>query len=144
MTRLSRLSVRAYARLTPEQRRAVDELRYEDPDSARRGELKTILGWRRTVEETIAYARKLVDGGMALSAAAIRLDVDPDYLWRLLEKVPDIPNRSRNPSTHPENPGLTDKGKGAGLPPAPERPWPVYDSDPFAYDFGTALRSARE
>ncbi len=88
MSRLSRLSARAYGHLTPEQRRAVDVLRYDDPDAAGRGEQKMILGWRRTAEETAAYARKLIDGGMMVDAAAGRLGVKTDHLRRLLSEDP--------------------------------------------------------
>jgi hypothetical protein len=144
MTRLSRLSARAYARLAPEQRRAVDELRYEDPDSARRGELKTILGWRRTAEETAAYARKLIKRRLVRSTILAELGCSERHLRRLLEKVSEVEIEARKPAPGLEKTDIIDKGKGVGLPPAPERPWPVYSSDPFGYDFGAALRSAHE
>jgi hypothetical protein len=142
MTYLSRLSARAYARLAPEQRRAVDELRYENPDSARRGELKTILGWQRTAEETAAYARKLIKRRLVRSKILAELGCTERHLRRLLKKVSDVETEACKPAPGLEKTDINDKGKGAGLPPAPERPWPVYDSDPFAYNFGTALRSA--
>jgi hypothetical protein len=88
VSRLSRLSARAYGRLTPEQRRAVDQLRYSDPNAAERGELKTTLGWKRTAEETAAYARNLIAGGMMVDAAAGRLGVEADHLRRLLSEDP--------------------------------------------------------
>jgi hypothetical protein len=156
VSRLSRLSVRAYGRLTLEQRRAVDQLRYghlasAGLDAASRGEAKTVLGWRRTAEETAACARKLVGAGMMPGAAARRLDVDPDYLRRLLEKVPDVENEPRNPSTHPGNPGLTDNGKGVGRPgrsgrrqapdPHPDPGRVMYAGDE-SYNFEAALRRA--
>jgi hypothetical protein len=160
VSRLSRLSVRAYGRLTPERRLAVDRLRHGHltpagaPGAAERGELKTILRWRRTAEETVAYARTLIDGGLDRDAAAIRLRIDADYLRRLLEKVPDVENRPRNPSIHPEKTGLTDNGKAAGRPsrsglsdngsrapdPHPDSGRIMYDGDPGSYDFEAALR----
>jgi hypothetical protein len=157
VSRLSRQSARNYRRLTPEQRRAVDVLRYDDPDAAGRGEQKTTLGWRRTAEETAAYARKLIAGGMMPGPAAVRLGVEADYLRRLLEKVPDLENPARNASIHAEKSGLTDKGKGVGRPRAQDRGQDhvdrhrdhgdhqhasVYGGDQFDYDFEAALRRA--
>jgi hypothetical protein len=148
VSRLSRLSGRGYGRLTPEQRLAVDRLRHGHLapagrlDAAGRGEAKTILGWRRTGEETAAYARKLIAGGMKPAAAAVRLGVEPRYLRRLLEKVPDVEKRPRKATIHAEKVALTDDGKGAGRPPDPH-PDPdriMYDGDPFSYDLERALR----
>jgi hypothetical protein len=157
VSRLSRLSARAYGRLTPEQRRAVDQLRYGGPtpaglDAACRGDAKTILGWRRTAEETIAYAHKLLDEGMDRDAVAIRLRVEARYLQRLLEKVPDVQKALANPSIHQEKVGLTDNGRAAGRPgrsgrrrapdPPPDPDRIMYDGDPFGYDLEAALRRA--
>jgi hypothetical protein len=124
-------------------------------DASRRGEAKTVLGWRRTAEETVAYAHKLLDEGMDRDAVAIRLRVSADYLRRLLGKVSDVENRPRNPSIHREKTGLTDIGKAAGRPgrfgpagharrapgPHPDPDRIMYDGD-GGYDFGAALRKA--
>jgi len=143
VSRLGRLSVRAYGRLTPEQKRAVDLLRYRDPDTASRGEAKTILGWKRTTEETTAYARKLIADGLMPTAAAHVLGVDVDHLRRLV-KVSTGQKQARKPFTGAKTSGLTDKGKGVGHRadphPGPERV--LYTGDPFAYDFEAALRRA--
>ena len=53
MSRLGRLPTGEYARLKPEQQRAVDRLRYLGPDAAGRGAAKRVLGWRQTEAETI-------------------------------------------------------------------------------------------
>jgi hypothetical protein len=85
MSLLTRLSVRAYGRLTPEQRQAVDLLEWADLDAAGRGRAKTVLGWRRTREETIAYAAELLAAGLMAAAVADRLGVSDDYLRRVLD-----------------------------------------------------------
>jgi hypothetical protein len=72
-------------RLTDEQRRALDELQFGKPTATRRAELKMILRWRRTREETLALATSLRDRGRVTTAIAARLDVDRRYLVRLLE-----------------------------------------------------------
>jgi hypothetical protein len=151
VSRLSRLSARAYGRLTPDQRRAVDVLRYGHAglDAARRGEAKTVLGWRRTAEETVAYARVLLARGMVPSAIQAELGCTDRHLRRLLAEVPDMEFRSRNPSIHQEKSDITDNGKAAGRPrpndngrPPPPHPDPgriMYAGDE-GYDFGAALR----
>jgi hypothetical protein len=167
MSRLTRLSAREYGRLTPEQRKAVEVLRYGSPDAATRGEQKTILSWKRTAGETAAYARKLIGEGMMPGAAALRLGVNPDHLRRLLGKAPTPGNQPRNPFIHAKNSAPTDRNKGAGHPGdhppihaeksgltdegkgrgrTPDHPDPdrvLYGGDPFTYDFEAALRSAR-
>ena len=65
-----RLPRRAVRRLSDAQHRALDELRFSDANAARRGELKTVLGWKRTRDETRAYADVLLLGGMVLSTIA--------------------------------------------------------------------------
>jgi len=70
--------------LKPEQQKAVDVLEWHRPGPAARGEAKTILRWRRTEEETIAYARQLLGEGFMLAAVADRLRVGDRYLSRLL------------------------------------------------------------
>lgn len=97
MSRLSRLSARAYGRLSNEQKNAVDVLQWGNPDAARRGEAKTILRWRRTREETIAYAERLLATGLMRPVVADRLRVDDDYLRRLLDPSKSG-SRSRRPS----------------------------------------------
>jgi hypothetical protein len=96
LSRLSRLSTRAYGRLGPERQYAVDLLQFGRPDAAARGRAKTILGWRRTREETAAYAQELLDSGLVPAAVADRLKVADDYLRRVL----DCPKPARNPSIH--------------------------------------------
>jgi hypothetical protein len=156
MSRLARLSNRAYGRLTPKQRAAVDVLRYARPDAAGRGEAKTILGWRRTSEETTAYARKLIAEGMMPGAAALRLGVEPGHLRRLLKKGLPLENRARKPFARLEKSGLTDKRQGVGrvgprraqiaaselTDKSPNGDRPVYGGDPFAYDLEAAFGRA--
>ena len=134
MSRLDRLSARADRRLRPEQRQAVDLLRYGGPGPADRGEAKTTLGWRRTREETRAFARALLDAGMVRSAVADRLGVDLDYLNRVThpEKPP------RKPSIHAAKSGLSDSPKVITHPVGAEAS-SVYAGDPFGYDFEAAL-----
>ena len=84
MSRLRRLSSRSYGRLKPEEQKAVDLLEWGNPGAAARGEAKTILRWRRTEEETVAYARQLLDEGLILAAVADRLRIGDRYLRRLL------------------------------------------------------------
>ena len=115
MSRLDRLSARAYAMLTSEQRRAVDLLRYENPPAVERGELKTVLGWKRSAAETAAYASRLVEDGMTLVAAANHLGVDRDHLRRLL-RVPTPEGQVRKPSIHLPDRGLTDKAEVVARP----------------------------
>lgn len=81
-----RLPRRLVRRLSDAQHRALDELRFGNPHAARRGELKTVLGWKRTREETRAYAEALMRSEMVLAAVAARLDVDKHYLSRLMRK----------------------------------------------------------
>lgn len=95
MSRLRRLSARAYGRLTPEQKHAVDLLEWQRPGPAERGEAKTVLGWRRTREETIAYAHELLGRGLMAGAVADRLGVSDDYLRRALD-----PGAGRSDSTY--------------------------------------------
>jgi hypothetical protein len=144
MTRLARLSARDYQRISPELRQAVDVLLYGTPDAASRGQQKTILGWKRTAEETAAYARKLIAEGMMPGAAALRLGVSADHLRRLFKEVQNLENRPRKPSIHAEESGLTGKAKGVGHPPPPH-PDPgrvIYSGDPFTYDFKAAFGRA--
>ena len=81
-----------YSRLSPEQKKAVDLLEFGDPrlefsnpSAAERGRAKTVLGWKRTREETLAYAVELLEAGMVQAAIAIRLDVSDRYLRELLK-----------------------------------------------------------
>ena len=108
MSRLNRLSARAYGRMTSEQKRAVDLLRYANLSAADRGEAKTTLRWRRTAAETIAYANRLIEDGLTLVAAANRLGVDRDHLVRLLN-APTPEDQVRKPTIHPPDRGVTDK-----------------------------------
>jgi len=93
---------RLVRRLTDEQRRALDELRFSHPGPARRGELKGILGWKRTREETTAIVADLLDKGMILSAVAARLDVDKRYLAALLKREATSENPARKPPVDAE------------------------------------------
>jgi hypothetical protein len=91
-----RLARRVVKKLSDAEHRALDELRFGSPGAARRGELKTVLRWRRTQEETIAYAQTLIEAGLIPSAVAARLDVDRYYLAGLLgsrEATADSPPR---------------------------------------------------
>lgn len=141
MTRLARLSARSYGRLSAVQRRAVDLLEIGDLGAAGRGEAKTVLGWRRTREETIAYARCLLDVGLMAAAVADRLGVSGDYLRRVL----DPENVPRKPFIDAAETGLTDSVKVVGHPARSEAPsaTPAYGGDPFAYDLRAALRGCR-
>jgi hypothetical protein len=107
MSRLTRLSARAYGQLTPEQKRAVDDLEWNHPSATDWGEAKTILGWRRTREETLPYAQELLGRGLMPAAVADRLRISDEYLHRVL----DPENSPRNRSAHAGEPGLTDSGK---------------------------------
>jgi len=140
VSRGDRLSTREYLRLTPDQRKAVDCLRYSNPSPAARGAAKTILGWKRTAEETTAYANRLLEDGMTLSAVAGKLGVGTDHLRRLLKKGQSLSEQVCNPSTHAEKSGLTDRTQVVTHPST--REGPVYGSDPFSYDFAAALRRA--
>ncbi len=88
----NRLPRRVVKRLSDAEHRALDELRFGSPDAARRGELKTQLGWRRTREETIAYAQALLARGMIITAVASRLNIERRYLARALndDATPDL------------------------------------------------------
>jgi hypothetical protein len=99
-TKAERFPRRRIRRLTDEQRRALDELQFSHPGPARRGELKTVLGWKRTREETIAFALDLIDKGMIVSAVAGRLDVETRYLRNLLKRDATPENGHRKPSVH--------------------------------------------
>jgi hypothetical protein len=112
VSRLTRLSTRAYGRLTPAQKEAVDLLQWYSPNAAERGAAKTVLGWRRSREETLAYALELVGQGLGLAAVADRLRVSDDYLHRVLNPE----KQGRNRSIHPARSGLTDRGKVIGHP----------------------------
>jgi hypothetical protein len=112
VTRLSRLSARAYGRLTPEQQRAIDRLEWSRPDAAARGEAKTVLGWRRTKEETIGYAIVLLDRGLMPSAVATLLGVGDRYLRRLLDEGGNPQNRPRNRSVHAGKRGTNRQRQG--------------------------------
>jgi hypothetical protein len=114
VSRLSRFSTRAYGRLSPEQKQALDRLEWLAPGPAGRGEAKTVLGWRRTRDETVAYALELLDEGLVLAAVASRLRIGERYLRRLLDEVRDPENRPRNRSGHPAKVALTDRGKVIG------------------------------
>ena len=107
MSRLTRLSARAYGRLKPEEQKAVDLLEFGRPDAAERGRCKTLLGWRRTREETEAYAAALLAAGMVPVAVANRLRILDDYLQR----VTDARKPARNRSAQAAQPGLTDRAK---------------------------------
>ena len=95
-----RLPRRVVRRLSDAEHRAVDELRFGNPDAARRGELKTLLGWKRTREETRAYAEVLRHRGMLLAAVAARLDVHTRYLARILAREPAAHSVPRKPFIH--------------------------------------------
>ena len=142
MSRADRLYARDYRRLPPGEREAVDVLRYGlDPSPAERGRAKTTLGWRRTAEETVAYASQLLEGGMIMGAVAVELRVEVDHLRRLLKRGQTLEIEARNLSVHAEKSGLTGRervvthpGVGAGSVAAS-----VYGGDGFAYDFEAAL-----
>jgi hypothetical protein len=80
------------------QRAALDELRFGSPGPARRGELKSLLGWRRTRPETVAYAGRLLGEGMAVYGAARTLAVGERYLRRLLAEAAKADSASRKPA----------------------------------------------
>jgi hypothetical protein len=75
-----------------------------------------VLGWRRTRDETVAYALELLDEGLVLAAVASRLRIGERYLRRLLDEVRDPENRPRNRSGHPAKVALGDRGKVIGRP----------------------------
>lgn len=82
----SRVPRRVMKRMSDAELRALDELRYSQPNPARRAELKLVLGWKRTRDETLGLATELLERGMILSAVAARLDVDTRYLGALLKR----------------------------------------------------------
>lgn len=143
MSRLSRLSARDYRRLTPEQQGAVDLLRYGSPTDAERGKAKTILGWKRTTEETIAYANTLLGRGMARREIAPYLRVDVRYLDRLLnsnvEKASATETSHSDPAVSRDVSGLTGKARVIAHPDV-SAGYSVYGSDPLRYDFEAELR----
>lgn len=112
MSRFTRLPTRDYKRMTAEQRRAADLLLYGSPGPAERGELKTVLRWKRTREETVAYARGLLDGGLGLMAVADRLQVGDRYLERLLERAGTGESCAAKPHGCAANLALTGEPKG--------------------------------
>jgi hypothetical protein len=114
MSRLARLSARCYGRLTPEQKQAVDLLSWLSPGPAERGEAKTVLGWRRSREETIAYAERLLGQGLILSAVAHRLGVGDRYLRRLLNVLPDPDKQPRNRASRAGKGGTNRQRQGVG------------------------------
>jgi hypothetical protein len=97
-----RLPLAAYRRLTEEQRRAVDELRWRSPAPAARARLKLLLGWKRTGVEATALARELEVDGLNRKAIAAYLGVSDRHLRRLLAD-PDDP-APETPEIGPANP----------------------------------------
>jgi hypothetical protein len=72
-----------------------------------------VLGWRRTREETIAYATVLVGRGLIVSAVADELGVGDRYLRRLLDQVvPDVDKPARNPASHHSRSGTNRQRQG--------------------------------
>jgi DNA invertase Pin-like site-specific DNA recombinase len=112
VSKLDRLSARAYGRLTPEKRQAADLLEWRTSPAADRGRAKSILGWRPTREETVAYARELIAGGLMASAVADRLQVSD----RSLKRVLNPKNQARNRAAQAKKFGLPDSGKVADHP----------------------------
>jgi hypothetical protein len=96
----ARFPRRLAKRLAEDERRALDELRFSTPGPARRAELKTVLGWRRTREETIAFAQGLLAEGRSIRFAARKLDVEPRHLSAVLKEVGTSENATRKPSNH--------------------------------------------
>ena len=96
----ARIPRRIEKRLTDAERCAVDELRFSQPGAARRGELKTELGWKRTREETVALAHDQIEKGMIIAAVAAHLDVDARYLRTLLKEDPAADSVPGKPSSH--------------------------------------------
>ena len=112
-----RLATREYRRLSDEQRRAVDELRWGGPGPVRRARLKLALGWKRTGEEASALARELQAEGLNRNAIAGCLDVSDRHLRRLLaepaEKTLATPkNRPANPLPMRPHADITCRPKG--------------------------------
>ena len=91
----------AQRRLNAEQRAAYDRLRWHQPASAERARLKTILGWKRTREETEALATELLEQGLLERVVADRLGVSDRYLRRLVAGSQATPRiAAPDPSTH--------------------------------------------
>jgi hypothetical protein len=87
-------------RLSPDEKAAVDRLRWYSPAPAERASLKRLLGWKRTHEETMALLAELLNRGMARSAIRDELGCTDRHLRRLLseidaEQVPEAENRTR-------------------------------------------------
>jgi hypothetical protein len=105
-----------FRRFNEEQRRAYDRLRWYHPGPAERARLKTVLGWRRTREETVALAEELLDRGRVLPAIAAELGVSDRYLRRLLREESLTPeNRRRKASIHAPEMALT-RNSGTRVP----------------------------
>lgn len=98
----------AQRRLTAERREAFERLRWHQVGAAERARLKGVLGWKRTREDTLAYADELLASGLLEVVVANRLEVSPRYLRNLLagrSETPDL--TTRNPSIHADDLTLT-------------------------------------
>lgn len=116
-----RIPARVVKRMSPEKRQAYDCLRWYSPGPAERGRLKKVLAWKRTHEETVAFARELLDRGLVRTAILDELDITERHLRRLLaeikaEQVPEAENQARNRSAHKAKTDTTCKSEVAPHP----------------------------
>lgn len=138
MSRATRLTGRQYRRFTPEQRQAADALLFGAPSVAARARAKTILGWRRTREETEALVADLLEAKVTPKAIADDLHVSDAYLSKVLASL----KTSRNRSGGAADSALTDIPKPVGraeVTSPSARTYRVYSGDPFEYDFAATL-----
>jgi hypothetical protein len=102
-----RLPISRLRHLKPEQREAVDRLAWYSPGPAQRARLKKTLGWKRTKEETLAWARELLAEGRMVAPIARELGVEARYLKRLLQESETPQNGGRKASSQAEKVALT-------------------------------------
>jgi hypothetical protein len=118
--------------MRPEQREALDRLRWHSPGPAERARLKRVLRIRRTREETIALALELLAAGRVPGSIADELGVTARYLSRLL-----------HPPQAPPDLGLEAASEAApNGSNVQKRHRPTYSGDALAYDFESALEGA--
>jgi hypothetical protein len=100
MSKADRTSLAQIRRMRVGQRALVVELQCAGSNPAQRARLKKALGWKRTSEETIAWARELLGEGRMLGPIARELGISPRYLKRLLEEGQTVQKEPRKASRH--------------------------------------------
>jgi hypothetical protein len=100
MSKAERTSLAQIRRMKVDQRALVVELQCADLSPAEQAKLKKKLGWKRTREETQAWARELIAEGRMPGPAARELGVGTRYLERLLRESETPQNGGRKPFPH--------------------------------------------